>query len=154
MEIPDFADESTELFAAEHKYVKNFKKTILMVAGAAVQKLMMQLSKEQEILMNIADMAIQAYAAESVLLRVQKLVSIKGEAACQGQIDMMRVLFYDTADQLWMIGKNAINSFAEGDEQRMMTMGLKRWTKTEPVNTKECRQRIAQQLIEANRYCF
>jgi len=154
MEIPDFGDESNELFAAEHKYIRNFKKSILMVAGAAVQKLMMQLSKEQEILMNIADMAIMAYTAESVLLRVQKLVDMKGEAACQPQIDMMRVLFYDTADQLWITGKNAINSFAEGDEQRMMIMGLKRWTKVEPVNVKECRQRIARELIEANKYCF
>lgn len=154
MEIPDFGDESTELFAAEHKYIKNFKKAILMVAGAAVQKLMMQLSKEQEILMNIADMAINTYVAESTLLRVQKLVSIKGEAACQNQIDMMRVLFAESADQLWIIGKEAVNSFAEGDEQRMMTMGLKRWTKIDPINVKECRQRIAQTLIEANKYCF
>lgn len=154
MEIPDFGDESNELFAAETKYVRNFKKSILLVAGAAVQKLMMQLAKEQEILMNIADMAIQTYVAESTLLRVQKLVAMKGEAACQAQLDMMRVLFYDTADALWVTGKNAINSFASGDEQNMMTIGLKRWTKVQPVNTKECRQRIAQLLIDSNRYCF
>lgn len=154
MEIPDFGDESNELFAAEMKYIKNFKKAILLVAGGAVQKLMMQLAKEQEVLMNIADMAIQAYVTESVMLRVQKLVAIKGEAACQNQIDMMKVLFYETGDQLWVTGKEAINSFAEGDEQRMMIMGLKRWSKVEPLNVKECRQRIAQTLIDANKYCF
>lgn len=154
MGIPDFGDESTELFAAEQKAILNFKKAILLVAGAAVQKLMMQLAKEQEILMNIADMAIKTYVAESVLLRVQKLVDMKGEAACQEYIDMMKVTFNDAADNLWVIGKNAINSFAEGDEQKMMTIGLKRFSKYEAVNTKEARQRIAQKLIAENKYCF
>jgi len=154
MEIPDFGDEDTSLFAAEEKAIKQFKKAILLVAGGAVQKLMQSLAKEQEVLMNIADMAIKAYVAESTMLRVQKLVAMKGEAACSAQIDMMKVLFYDSADQLFMIGKNAINSFAEGDEQRMMTIGVKRWTKYEAVNTKEARQRIATIMIEANKYCF
>jgi alkylation response protein AidB-like acyl-CoA dehydrogenase len=154
MEIPDFGDEDTTLFAAEHKAIKQFKKSILLVAGGAVQKLMQSLAKEQEVLMNIADMAIKAYVAESTLLRVQKLVGMKGEEACAAQIDMMKVIFYDTADQIFMIGKNAINSFAEGDEQRMMTIGVKRWTKYESINTKEARQRIATQMIEANKYCF
>jgi alkylation response protein AidB-like acyl-CoA dehydrogenase len=154
MEIPDFGDEDTSLFAAEHKAIKQFKKSILLVAGGAVQKLMQSLAKEQEVLMNIADMAIKAYVAESTLLRVQKLVAMKGEAACAEYIDMMRVLFYDSADQIFIIGKNAINSFAEGDEQRMMTIGVKRWTKYEAVNTKEARQRIAIKMIEANKYCY
>jgi alkylation response protein AidB-like acyl-CoA dehydrogenase len=154
MEIPDFGDEDNLLFAAEQKAIKQFKKAILLVAGGAVQKLMQSLAKEQEVLMNIADMAIKCYVAESTLLRVQKLVSMKGEEACSAQIDMMRVLFYDTADQMFMIGKNAINSFAEGDEQRMMTIGVKRWTKYESINTKEARQRIATKMIEANKYCF
>ncbi len=154
MEIPDFGDEDNSLFAAEHKAIMNFKRSILLVAGAAVQKLMQSLAKEQEVLMNIADMAIKTYVAESTLLRVQKLVSMKGEEACKEHIDMMKVVFYDTADQLFMIGKNAINSFAEGDEQRMMTIGVKRWTKYEAFNTKEARQRIATKMIEANKYCF
>lgn len=154
MEIPDFGDEDTSLFAAEKKAIAQFKKAILLVAGGAVQKLMQSLAKEQEVLMNIADMAIKAYVAESTMLRVQKLVSMKGEAACTEYIDMMRVLFYDSADQIFAIGKNAINSFAEGDEQRMMTIGVKRWTKYEAVNTKEARQRIAIKMIEANKYCY
>lgn len=154
MEIPDFGDEDNSLFVAEKKAIANFKKSILLVAGAAVQKLMQTLSKEQEILMNIADMAIKTYVAESTLLRVQKLVSQKGEAACGLQLDILRTLIYDTGDQLFMIGKNAINSFAEGDEQRMMTIGVKRWTKVEPFNTKDARQRIAQKMIEENKYCF
>lgn len=154
MEIPDFGEEDNSLFAAEKKAIANFKKAILLVAGGAVQKLMQSLSKEQEVLMNIADMAIKAYVAESTMLRVEKLVSMRGEAACGEYIDMMRVLFYDSADQLFVIGKNAINSFAEGDEQRMMTIGLKRWTKVEAYNAKEARQRIATKMIEANKYCY
>ncbi len=154
MEIPDFGEEDTSLFAAEKKAIANFKRSILLVAGAAVQKLMQSLAKEQEVLMNIADMAIKTYVAESTMLRVEKLVSMKGEAACAEQIDMMRVLFYDSADHLFIIGKNAINSFAEGDEQRMMTIGVKRWTKYEAINTKEARQRIATKMIEANKYCY
>lgn len=154
MEIPDFGDEDTELFSAEKKAIAQFKKSILLVAGGAVQKLMQNLAKEQEILMNVADMAIKTYVAESTMLRVEKLVATNGEEACALQMDMMRVLFYDTADQMFAIGKNAINSFAEGDEQRMMTIGVKRWTKYEPVNTKEARQRIANALIDANKYCF
>lgn len=154
MEIPDFGDEDTSLFAAERKAIVQFKKAILLVAGAAVQKLMQSLAKEQEVLMNIADMAIKTYVAESTMLRVQKLVSMKGEEACKEYIDIMKVLFYDSADQLFILGKNAINSFAEGDEQRMMTIGVKRWTKYEAFNCKEARQRIANKLIEANKYCF
>src|SRR5690606_31655722 len=81
--IPDFDDPTGELFEDETNYVKNYKKAILMVAGSAAQKLMMTLAKEQEILMNIADMVIETYAAESVLLRVKKLVALKGEENCK-----------------------------------------------------------------------
>lgn len=154
MEIPDFGEEDTTLFAAEKKAIAQYKKAILLVAGGAVQKLMQSLAKEQEVLMNIADMAIKTYVAESTMLRVEKLVSMRGEAACGEYIDMMKVLFYDTADQLFVLGKNAINSFAEGDEQRMMTIGVKRWTKYEAYNCKEARQRIANKMIEANKYCY
>ena len=154
MSIPDFGAEDTSLFTAEKKYIRNFKKAILMVAGAAVQKLMMELSKEQEILMNIADMTIDLYVAESLLLRVEKLTGTRGEEACATQLDMLRVFINDTADRINLAGKEAINSFAAGDEQRMMLMGLKRFTKVAPVNTKEARRRVAAKLIEENKYCF
>lgn len=154
MAIPDFSDNDASLFAAEKKYVANFKKALLTVAGAAVQKLMMTLSKEQEILMNIADMATLTYISESILLRTEKLVSVKGEEACATQLDMMRVYLNDAADKINVAGKEAVNSFAEGDEQRMILLGLKRFTKVQPLNTKEARRRIAKQLIDANKYNF
>jgi alkylation response protein AidB-like acyl-CoA dehydrogenase len=154
MSIPDFGDQDDSLFAAEKRYIAGFKKAVLMVAGSAVQKLMMTLAKEQEILMNIADMMIELYVTESVLLRAEKLTSQVGEAESALQIDIARVYINDAADRIQIAGKNAINSFADGDEQKMMLMGLRRFTKVAPMNTKEARQRIAQKLIAENKYCF
>lgn len=154
MSIPDFGEEDTTLFAAEKKIIQNLKKATLMVAGAAVQKLMMSLSKEQEILMNIADMASYVYVAESAMLRTEKLVALRGEEACKGQLDMMRIYFVEAVDGLAKAGKEALWAFAEGDEQRMMLVGLRRFTKMEPFNVKQARQNVAQQIIEANKYIF
>jgi alkylation response protein AidB-like acyl-CoA dehydrogenase len=154
MSIPDFNEEEETLFSKEKKYISNFKKAVLMTAGGAAQKLMMDLGKEQEILMNISDMAIDTYLAESLQLRVEKLVSIKGEEACKPQLDMMRVFITDAADRMNKNGKEAINGFAQGDEQRMMLLGLKRFTKTEPFNTKDARRNVAAVLVDANKYCF
>ncbi|HPH24241.1 MAG TPA: acyl-CoA dehydrogenase family protein, partial [Chitinophagaceae bacterium] len=142
MSIPDFGNEDEGVFAKDIKYINNFKKAILMVAGAAVQKLMMSLDKEQEVLMNIADMSIETYHAESALLRVMKLVEKQGETATALQIDMMRTYMYDAADKINKAGKDALNSFADGDELRMMHIGLKRFTKVDPFNSKEARRRI------------
>ena len=152
--IPDFGEENTELFAAEKKILQNLKKAALMVAGAAVQKLMMTLSKEQEILMNIADMVSYVYVAESALLRTEKLVALRGEETCRGQLDLMRIYFVEAVDGSAKAGKEALWAFAEGDELRMMMLGLKRFIKMEPFNVKQSRQNVAQQLIAANKYCF
>ncbi len=152
--IPEFAEVDETLFAYEKKLVGNFKKAILLTAGAAVQKLMTSLSKEQEVIMNIADMAIETYVAESTLLRVEKMVSMKGEAACEAQIAIARSYINSACDRIWVDGKEALNSFGEGDELRMMLMGLKRYTKQEPFNAKNARQTIAQKLIAENKYCF
>jgi alkylation response protein AidB-like acyl-CoA dehydrogenase len=154
MAIPDFGEEDDALFAAEKKTLKNIKKAGLMIAGAAVQKLMMTLAKEQEILMNIADIIGLAYVAESTILRVEKLVALRGEEAVSGQIDMMRIYLQEAVDAVNLAGKEALNSFAEGDELNMMLMGLRRFTKTAPFNIKDARQRVAKQLIEANKYCY
>lgn len=154
MSIPDLSSEEIGLFSAEKKYLKNFKKAILMVAGSAVQKLMMELAKEQEILINIADMLIDLYLSESIQLRVEKLVSMRGESACKEQIEMMRVYINDAADRIYKNGKEAVNAFASGDDQRMMLMGLKRFTKTQSYNTKDARRVIAAKMIAENKYCF
>lgn len=104
--------------------------------------------------MNIADIIGYVYLAESTLLRVEKLVEMKGEEAVKGQIDIAKVYLNDVVDQVYLAGKNALYSFAEGDELKMMLMGLRRFTKVEPFNSKDARQRIAKQLIAANKYCY
>ena len=125
-----------------------------MVAGAAVQKMADSLAKEQEILMHVADMLIQTYYAESMSLRVEKLVSIKGEDQATNQVNMMKVYVHDAADHIHRAGKEALMGFVSGDELRMMLMGLKRFTKLAPFNTKEARRAIAQEMIDANDYVF
>ena len=154
MAIPDFGAEEEGLFAAEHKAIKNLKKAILLVAGTAVQKYMNSLAKEQEVLMNVADMAIKTYVAESTLLRVEKLVGLKGEVTVANEIDITRVVVNDAVDIAFKAGKEAIAAMAEGDEQRLLFMGLKRFTKKDLFNTKEARRRIAAALIEANEYVY
>jgi hypothetical protein len=113
---------------------------------------MMKIEHEQEVLMNIADMAIQTFNAESALLRAAKLVEEKGEAACAFELDVMRTYLYDAADRINKFGKDAINAFAEGDEHRMMLLGLKRFTKVDPFNTKEARRRIVAKLRNDGKY--
>ncbi|HWB92036.1 MAG TPA: acyl-CoA dehydrogenase family protein [Puia sp.] len=152
MSIPDFGSGEDSPFAKEKKLIQNFKKAILMTAGAAVQKLMTKLEAEQEILMNIADMMIITFVAESALLRAWKLADQRGENGAAFELDIMRTFLYDAADSIDKSGKDAINAFAEGDEQRMMLLGLKRFTKTEPYNSKAARRRIADKLINDNKY--
>jgi len=154
MSIPEIIEPSDTPLGNEEHMVDGFKKAILMVAGSAVQKLMQTLAKEQEVLMNIADMAIWTYLAESVYLRVQKKIDTQGEEACAHDIAIAKTYFYDTADKIAKAAKDAINSYADGDEARMMLMGLKRFTKTQPFNPKEARQLIAQKLIEDGTYNF
>ena len=125
-----------------------------MVSGAAVQKLMMKIDNEQEVLMNIADMAIETFNAESVLLRVMKMTDKLGEAASQLYMDIVRTYLYDAADKVNKSGKDAVNAFADGDEQRMILMGLKRFTKAESFNSKDARRRIADKMIAEGKYCF
>ena len=155
LSIPDFSSNDDDImFAAEKKVIKNMKKAALMIAGAAVQKFMMKLSHEQEILMNVADMITEVYAAESALLRVEKLIGIKGEEAVSLQKDMALVYLQDAVMKCNQAGREAIQSFAEGDELRVMLMGLKRFTKIDPINTKDARRRVADALLAENKYIF
>lgn len=154
MSIPDFGDAPDNVFDQYRAYIKNFKKAVLMVAGGAAQKLAMTLAKEQEILINIADMAIQTYTAESLLLRAEKFAKMQGEEAAAAHIEMMKAFTYDASEIIGRCGREALVSFGEGDELRMMLMGIKRFTKMEPINIKELRRSVAARVIEANKYPF
>jgi alkylation response protein AidB-like acyl-CoA dehydrogenase len=148
--IPDFGTDDAP-FAEELKLIAGFKKAIIMCAGAAVQKLTTKIEGEQEILMYLADMAIDTFQAECALLRALKMHDSNNEQAAVA-LDAARVFLADAADRINHAGKNAINAFAEGDEQRMMLMGLKRFTKTNPFNTKDARRRIAAKVLEKEGY--
>ena len=154
MSMPSFGDAPQGLLAEEQSYIKNLKKLFLAVAGGTVQTLMRKLKHEQEILMNLADIMSEIYLAESAVLRTLKLVSLRGEEACQGQIAMTKVFVNDAIERSAIHARNAVAAWAEGDMKRILLMGVKRYTKHEYVNTKDLRRKIADQLLQANKYCY
>lgn len=153
--VPSFETvDTSELFAAEKAVLKNLKKVFLMVGGKAAMALQDRIEDEQEIMMNLADLMIEIYAAESAILRTEKLVSIKGESACSNQIAMSQVYLTEAVDKINATAKEAIASFTKGDEQKVMMMGLKRYIKADLVNTKELRRQIADYMIAKGKYPF
>ncbi len=152
MGIPDFGSVSLDYFEEYHVAIKKFKKSILMVSGAALQKYMQDINNEQELLMNAADMLMYTYAAESTLLRVEKLNSMLDEDKMGIYKDILDVVMYDYAHLINKLGIDGVNSFAEGDEQKAMLMGMKRFTKIKSVNVVKARRNIADALIEENKY--
>jgi intracellular sulfur oxidation DsrE/DsrF family protein len=154
MSIPSFGNGEAELLSEEKKAIINAKKAILMIAGSAVQKLMAKLKDEQEIIMNVTDMMIEVFACESAYLRTMKLSKIKKAEELQSYIDMTKVYINEAIEKINLYGKHAIAAFAEGDELKMLLLGLKRFTKLEAVNTVKLRRSVADKLIEANQFCF
>lgn len=153
--VPSFETiDTSELFAAEKEVLKKLKKVFLMVGGKAAMALQDSIEDEQEIMMNLADVMIEIYASESAILRTQKLVSIKGEEACKHQIAMAQIYLSEAVDKINTAAKEAIGSFTKGDEQKVMLMGLKRFTKAELYNTKELRRQIADYMIDQGKYPF
>ena len=156
MSIPSFGDEnsSDSLLAKEFKALKQAKKAGLMVAGAAAQEFMQELEKQQQIMMFLSDMLIDAFAVESALLATQKLIDDQGEEAAEYEIAMSKVYTFDALNRIHQNGKNALSAFASGDELKMMLMGVKRFTKIEALNTVELRRKIAKKVVEEGEYCF
>jgi alkylation response protein AidB-like acyl-CoA dehydrogenase len=153
--VPSFESiDTSELFAMEKDLVHKLKKVFLMVGGKAAMSLQDRIEDEQEIMMNLADVMIEIYAAESVLLRSEKLVSLRGEAACAAQIAMSKIYLYEAIDKVEAAAKEAIVSFAKGDEQKVLLMGLKRFTKPDFINTKELRRQVADVMIAEGKYPF
>jgi len=145
-------DES--LLATEQKLAQNAKKVALMTLGTAAQKYMMGLAEQQEILMGVADIIMDAYAMESSILRTLKLATAQGENSAARYIDMTRVFCNDAVQRIEMHAKNTLAAMAEGDELRTLLAALRRFTKMTPINTVAARQRIAGAMIEANRYVY
>jgi hypothetical protein len=153
--VPDFSSpDADDIFGNERKALKNAKKAFLLIAGGAVQKLMMKLEHEQEVLMHAADVLIDIIQMESALLRAEKLINLHGLEASQIYVDIVKCFYFDALDRINVAGRSALAGFAEGDELRMMAMGLKRFTKSEFINTKNIRRAVADKLIAENGYCF
>ncbi|HHB51604.1 MAG TPA: acyl-CoA dehydrogenase, partial [Saprospiraceae bacterium] len=156
MAIPSFeTPDYSVLFAEEKEILAKLKKAFLMIAGSAVQKFTTKLAEQQQLVMAAAEMMIEIYIAESAILKVEKLVSKTSEAACEAQIAIAKLNLFNAVEKVGTKGKEALYSFTEGDEQRMMLMGLKRFTKyTNFPNVINLRKTIADKVIEENKYCF
>ena len=156
MGIPSFdTPDYSNLFAEENDMIVRLKKAFLMVAGSAVQKFGTDLEKHQQVLLSASDILIEIYMAESTILRTEKNAKRFGEENQAAQIAMSRLYLYNAVDTVIQKGKEAIVSFTEGDEQRMMLMGLKRFTKyVNQPNVAALRTQIADKVAADNAYTF
>ena len=150
-ETPDF----TELLSEEKAMITKLKKVFLMVAGSAAQKYGTELEEHQQTLIAAADILIEIYMAESAILRTEKNAKRFGEDTQKEQIAMAQLYLYHAVDVITVKAKEAILSFAEGDEQKMMLMGLRRFTKYHNMpNIAELRKIISSKVISENKYPF
>ncbi|HJU92851.1 MAG TPA: acyl-CoA dehydrogenase family protein [Pyrinomonadaceae bacterium] len=147
-------DDDDSLLAAEQKLTANAKKVALMTLGTAAQKYMMKLADQQEILMGVADIIMDTYAMESAILRARKLAASQGEKAAERYLDMTRVFCNDAVERIEAKAKNTLAGMSEGDELRTLLAALRRFTKLQPMNTIAARQRIADDLIAANKWIY
>ncbi len=156
MGIPSFdTPDYSKLFSEEKDMIWRLKKVFLMVAGSAVQKFGTDLEKHQQVLLAASDILIEIYMAESTILRTQKNSKRLGEENQAAQIAMSRLYLYNAVDIVIQKGKEAIVSFTDGDEQRMMLMGLKRFTKyANQPNVAALRAEIADKVASDNNYSF
>ena len=150
-ETPDFS----EILSEEKAMIAKLKKVFLMVSGAAVQKYGPELEEHQQMLLAASNILIEIYMAESAILRTEKNVKRFGEEVQKHQIEMAKLYLYHAVDIIDTKAKEAIISFAEGDEQRMMLMGLKRFTKYQNMpNVVGMRNSIAEKVTAENKYPF
>jgi alkylation response protein AidB-like acyl-CoA dehydrogenase len=152
-QMASFDDDDT-LLAAEQKLATNAKKVALMTLGTAAQKYMMKLGDQQEILMGIADIIMDTYAMETAILRARKLGAAQGENAIARYLDMTRVFCNDAVGRIESRAKSTLAGMSEGDELRTLLAALRRFTKLQPMNTIAARQRIADDLIAANKWIY
>ncbi len=150
-DIPDFS----ELLSEEKDMISKLKKVFLMISGKAVQTFGMELENHQQLVLAAAEVMIEIYMAESAILKAEKIASLKSEEEAEGQIAMAKLCLYQAVNKISEKGKEAITYFVDGDEQRMMLMGLKRFTKyTNNPNAIQIRKTIASKVIAENKYCF
>jgi hypothetical protein len=152
--MPNLSAKPQGLLAEEMELVQNMKKCFLAVAGMTVQNLMMELEKEQEILLYLSDIMSEIYICESAILRVQKLSENHDANYLADRVAMTQVYLNDAMDRVAIYAKNTVSAWAEGDNLRMLMMAIKRYTKNDAINTKKLRRQIAATLIQKGQYCF
>ncbi|HZK08898.1 MAG TPA: acyl-CoA dehydrogenase family protein [Bacteroidales bacterium] len=135
-------------------YVRNFKKAALLLLGVISDTFKRTLITEQEILFNVSDIIMQVYAAESALLRLEKLESLRGAEAISIYRDIVDVFIYEAADIIRKNAVDAINSFAEGEERLKLVRIAEKLSAVAPINIKEARRRLAAKVIDDNKYDF
>ena len=156
MGIPSFdTPDFSELLSEEKNMIANLKKAFLMISGKAVQTYGMDLENHQQLILAAAEVMIEIYMAESAILKAEKIAHLTSEKEAEGQLAMAKLNLFNAVEKAISMGKEAIVYFAEGDEQRMMLMGLERFTKyVNNPNPIELRKVIAEKVISENRYCF
>jgi alkylation response protein AidB-like acyl-CoA dehydrogenase len=156
MGIPSFdTPDFSVLFSEEKELIARLKKAFLMISGKAVQKYGMDLDNHQQLILAAAEVMIEIYMAESAILKAEKVVNLTSEKEAEIQIALAQLNLYNAVDKINNFGKEGILYFSEGDEQRVMLMGLKRFTKyVNNPNPIALRKLIAEKLIAENKYCF
>lgn len=156
MGIPSFdTPDFSEVMSEEKAMVEKLKKAFLMIAGKAVQTYGMELDKHQQLILAAAEIMIEIYMAESAILKADKILKMTSKKEAECQIAMAKLNLFNAVEMTGSMGREAITYFAEGDEQRMMLMGLKRFTKyTNNPNPIALRKVIAEKIIAENKYCF
>lgn len=151
---PSFDEEEESLFSREQKIIRNIKKIGLLSAGLAVQKYMMQLEDHQEVMTRISNIVMEAWAAESALLRTQKLVASQGEDKARYSVMMTKAYANDAIHRVEQYAKDTLAAISEGDMLRTNMAALRRFLKFQPIDTIEIRQKLADHMIEAGKYPF
>ncbi len=156
-EIRNLKEEKSgdlEYYEEKGKYIANFKKLILMITKAASDKFTRKILMEQEIMASISDAVMQMYAAESTMLRVRKMESVKGKDEIKVYRDILDVFVFDAASLIAKSVRDAAYSFASGEILELLEKSIVHYTSVSGVNVKEARRRIADKMIDENRYCF
>ncbi len=156
MEIPSFdMPDYSALLSEEKAMIASLKKAFLMIAGKAVETFGMELENHQQLVLAAAEILIEIYMAEGAILKAEKVAARASDKEAEGQIAMARLNLHNAVNRIGEKGREAIAYFSEGDEQRMMLMGMKRFTKyTNIPNPIAWRKTIARLVIDQNRYCF
>ena len=151
--IPNFGEnEGLSIGELCHKYIKNLKKLVLLLSGKAVQKYGMELDHQQELLMRLANISIEAYTSESALLRAMKMKNLYGEEKAAIPLKMAVVYIHEAMDIALKSAKEAANLLSDGDELKMLLLGIKRFTKTDNFDIITEREEIAKWLVDNNKF--